>query len=190
MSDATGLLLRWNGGDNDARDALLSALYDELNAIAAGQLAGEAQSPELQPAELVHEAWLRLIDLNRVTWANRAHFKAMSSHIMRQILIDQARMRNAAKRSGGIRVTLSGIGVDDKSQHTDFMMINAAIEKLAGIDEKRARLVELSYFGGLNVQEAAEVVGVSPRTLKRQWAVVRGWLYRELTRGDILPDDN
>lgn len=190
MSDATGLLLLWNGGDVDARDALLREVYSELNAIAAGQLAGEVQTSELQPGELVHEAWLRLIDLKRVTWANRAHFKAMSAQIMRQILIDKARMRNAAKRSGGIRVTLTGLGVSDESQRTDFMMLNAAIEKLANLDEKRARLVELLYFGGLTVEEAAQVVGVSTRTLKRQWAVVRGWLYRELTRGNPASNED
>ncbi len=187
MSDATSLLLRWNSGEQAARDALMLKLYDELNGIAARHLARERHNLELQPNALVHEAYLKLIDMNRVAWNDRAHFMAMAARVMRQILIDQARKRNAAKRDGGFQVTLTGIGQDTAEQRTDLLMLHAAIEKLVEIDPERARLVELRFFGGLTFDEAAEVVGRSPRTLKRQWAVARGWLYRELTRDPPAP---
>ncbi len=182
MSDATNLLLRWNSGEHDARDALMSQLYGPLNSIASRYLANETHAAVLQPGELVHEAYLRLIDLNRVNWINRAHFMAMAGRVMRQILVDEARKRNTAKRDGGIQVTLTGISQGDNAERTDLVMLNAALEKLAAVDAERARLVELRFFGGLTIDEAAEVVGCSPRTLKRQWEVARGWLYRELTR--------
>lgn len=189
MSDATNLLLRWNSGEQEARDALVKQLYGQLNTIAARHLANESRRSELQPSELVHEAYLRLIDLHRVAWVNRAHFLAMAAGIMRQILIDQARKRNALKRDGGVQVTLTGLGRIQNAQRTDLMMMNTAIEKLADVDAKLANLVELRYFGGLTIDETAEVIGCSPRTLKRQWEIARGWLYRELTRSPPADSD-
>lgn len=183
MSDATNLLLRWNKGESDARSTLMDQLYDELSAIAAVHLANESNNLQLQPNELVHEAYLRLIDMSRVSWADLAHFKAMAGLVMRQVLIDHARKRKAAKRDGGVQVTLTGIGQSNDAPRTDVMMLNAAIEKLRHVDKERAQLVEMLFFGGLTIDEAAAVVGCSPRTLKRRWTVVRGWLYKELGHG-------
>lgn len=179
MGDATSLLLQWNSGDGEAREGLLNHVYDELTVIASRHLAKEYDQVELQPTALVHEAYLRLIDMDRVDWQDRAHFLAIAARIMRQILIDHARRRNAAKRDGGLRVTMSGVPqVND--QNTEVLMLHAALEKLADVDPERAQLVELRFFGGLTIDEAAAVLGQSARTLKRQWQVARGWLYREL----------
>ena len=183
MADVTGLLLQWNEGDQSARATLIEHIYAELNTIAARHLAYERHSVELQPNSLVHEAYLRLIDLNRVQWQNRAHFMAMSARIMREILVDKARQRNAAKRSGGRQVTLTGLPLADDDTPTDALMIHAALEQLAEVDPDRARLVELRFFGGLTIDETAEVMGSSPATVKRSWEVARGWLYRAIREG-------
>ncbi len=179
MGNATSLLLRWNEGDPAVREALIEHVYDELNAIAARHLTNERHKLELQPNALVHEAYLRLIDMDRVAWQDRAHFLAIAARVMRQILTDQARRRNAAKRDGGLRVTLTSIGKLEDDD-TDVLMLHAALEKLADIDPDRAQLVELRFFGGLTIDEAAEVLGKSPRTVKRHWEVARGWLFREM----------
>ena len=180
MSDATSLLLRWNEGDPVVREQLIEHVYEELTGIAARHLSHERNKLELQPNALVHDAYLRLIDMDRVQWRDRAHFLAIAARVMRQILTDHARRRNAAKRDGGVRVTLSMIARSDKDDNTDVLMLHAALEKLAEIDPERARLVELRFFGGLTIDEAAEVLGRSPRTIKRHWEVARGWLYREM----------
>lgn len=182
MGDATSLLVKWNSGDAKAREALLNRLYDQLTAIAGHHLSGERDLTELQPASLVHEAYMRLIDMNRIDWQDRAHFLSLAGRVMRQILIDHARRRRAAKRDGGMRMTLSGLGDTDQDQATDVLMLHAALDKLAEVDPERARIVELRFFGGLTIDEAAVVVGRSPRTVKRQWEVARGWLYREMSQ--------
>lgn len=180
MSDATALLRKWNSGDAQAREALLNQVYTELTAIAGYHLAGESNVSELQPASLVNEAYMRLIDLDRIAWQDRAHFLSMAGHVMRQILIDHARKRRAVKRDGGVRVTISGLAQPASEPQTDILMLHAALEKLALVDPERARIVELRFFGGLTIDEAAIVVGRSSRTLKRQWEVARGWLYQEM----------
>lgn len=183
VTDTTALLLRWNSGDGHARDRLLEHIYRELTQIAARHLARESTPHTLQPQALVHEAYLKLVDMNRVEWQNRAHFLAMSAQVMRRILIDEARKRLAAKRDGGVRVTLSGISSEPNQPNTDVLMLHEALEKLAEVDADRARLVELRFFGSLTIQETAEVVGTSPATVKRHWEVARGWLYRTMTSG-------
>ncbi len=180
MSDATALLLQWNSGDENARASLIKEVYTELTGIAAAHLSRERSVVELQPAALVHEAYLRLIDLNRVQWQNRAHFLAMSARIMREVLIDHARKRGAVKRDGGIQVTMSGLPADNAAQSTNAMMLHNALEELAAVDPERARLVELRFFSGMTIQETAEVLGLSPATVKRSWEVARGWLYRSM----------
>jgi RNA polymerase sigma factor (TIGR02999 family) len=181
MSDVTELLLQWNSGDENARAALIDRVYDELNAIAARYLAGE-EAAELQPNSLVHECYLRLVDMDRVAWQGRAHFLAMAARLMRQILVDEARRRKAVKRDGGLQVTLSGVHPIIDQPTTNALALHEALERLAEADPERARLVELRYFGGLTVEETAEVLGISPATVKRSWEVARGWLYREMTR--------
>lgn len=180
MADVTALLLQWNTGEAAPRERLLEHLYADLTEIAARHLSREQHVVELQPHALVHEAYLRMVDLDRVDWQDRAHFLSMAARVMRQILIDHARSRNAAKRDGGVRVTLTGLSSAVEQPKTDVLMLNEAMERLAEIDPERARLVELRFFGGLTIQETAEVLGSSPATVKRQWEVARGWLFRSM----------
>ncbi len=182
-ADLTALLLQWNSGERAARDRLIERVHEELTEIARRRLAGERRALTLQPAALVNEAYLRLVDMNRVDWRNRAHFFAMAATLMRQILIDHARKRGAAKRDGGVQVTLSDATPEIAQPETDVLMLNRALERLAEIDPDRARLVELRFFGGLTIEETASVVGSSPATVKRHWDVARGWLYRAMRDG-------
>ena len=184
MSDVTDLLLRWNRGDKQAQELLIGEVFAELNVIAEKRLAGESDTIELQPGGLVNETYLRLIDMNRIEWRDRAHFLAMAARIMRQILVDDARKRHAAKRHGGVKVTLTGLASKGGDPSTDTMMLHDALQRLAEIDPERAQLVELRFFGGMTIEETAEVLGKSPATVKRSWEVSRGWLYRELTKND------
>lgn len=179
-TDVTELLSRWNSGDEVARESIVKAIYGELTNIATRHLADERHALELQPHALVHEAYLRMVDINRIDWRNRAHFLAMAARVMREVLIDQARRRNAAKRDGGIRVTLSDVSGHTDDPHTDAQMLHAALEELAEVDPDRARLVELRFFGGLTIEETAEVMERSPASIKRHWQVARGWLYRAM----------
>ncbi|MEM8982640.1 MAG: ECF-type sigma factor [Pseudomonadota bacterium] len=180
MTDATALLNQWNSGDDKARAALIDAVYNELSDIAARHLASEWSPRELQPSALVHECYLRLIDIDRLEWQGRAHFLSIAARIMRQILIDDARRRRAEKRGSGLQVTLRTVHPDPEQLTTTALAIHEALERLAEIDPDRAQLVELRYFGGLTIAETAEQLGVSPATVKRSWEVARGWLYREL----------
>lgn len=184
MSDVTELLLLWNSGDEDARSSLIEKIYAELNAIAARHLANERQVIELQPNSLVHEAYLRLVDMNRIEWQSRAHFLAIAATIMREILVDKARKRKASKRDGGQQITLSGSFLAIKEPTTDALMLHDALERLAEADPERAYLVELRFFGGMTIEETAEVMGKSPATVKRNWEVARGWLYRAMNKGE------
>jgi RNA polymerase sigma factor (TIGR02999 family) len=182
LGNVTELLQNWNSRDDEARSKLIDAIYAELTVIAARQLAKERHTIELQPNTLVHEAYLKLVDMNRVAWQNRAHFLAIAAKIMREILIDEARKRNAAKRDGGIRITLSGAIPSHADPATDALMLHEALERLAEADPDRAWLVELRFFGGLTIEETAEVMNSSPATVKRSWDVARGWLYRALQK--------
>ena len=184
VTDVTELLLLWNSGDEAAHAELMQETYSELRRIAARQLANEQNEGVLQPSALVNEAYIRLVDMNRIEWQNRAHFMAMAARIMREILIDEARKRNAAKRDGGIQVTLSGAFAAVDNPTTNALMIHEALEHLAKADPDRARLVELRFFGGLTIDECAEVLDVSPATVKRSWEVARGWLYRAMNKSN------
>lgn len=182
--DVTQLLVAWGSGNVEARDELLAAVYAELHSQASRAMRREAVDHTLQPTALVHEAYLRLIDQRRVQWKNRAQFFGVAAQLMRRILVDHARGRDAAKRGGGIAtVTLEDVdAVAEQSTNdaVDVLALHDAIEKLAALDPDQARVVELRYFGGMSIDETAEVMDISPATVKREWAVARAWLKREL----------
>ena len=180
--DVTGLLLAWSAGDAAAAEQLLPAIYDELHRQAARAMRREGDAHTLQATAVVHEAYLRLVDQRRVAWRSRAHFFGVAAQMMRRVLVDQARARLAGKRGGALqRVTLGDVGsgpADDTD--LDVLALHEALERLAVLDPDQARLVELRYFGGLGIEDTAEALGVSPATMKREWAVARAWLRREL----------
>lgn len=181
--DITQLLIAWEGGDNAAAERLMPVIYDELHRQAARAMRRENDQHTLQATALVHEAWLRLADQQRVTWKNRAHFFGIAAQMMRRVLVDHARGRLAEKRGGGVQqVTLSDVHGDAGGQNddVDVLALHEALERLATLDPDQARIVELRYFGGLNIEETAAATGVSPATVKREWAVARAWLRREL----------
>jgi RNA polymerase sigma factor (TIGR02999 family) len=182
-ADVTGLLLAWGRGDQSAADRLVPAVYDELRRHAERAMRREGVEHTLQATALVHESYLRLIDQRRVEWRNRAHFFAIASTVMRRILVDHARARLTAKRGGGaVPVSLAGAepATPEGTDEADLLALHEALEKLAALDPDQARLVELRYFGGLTIEETAEALSVSPATVKREWAVARAWLRREL----------
>lgn len=182
-SDVTGLLLSWSNGDASAAERLLPAIYDDLHRQAARAMRREGDDHTLQATALVHEAYLRLVDQRRVQWRNRSHFFGIAAQAMRRVLVDHARGRLAAKRGGGMKqLTLSGAdeAAANADDGVDVLALHEALERLAQLDPDQARLVELRYFGGLTIEETAEALGVSPATMKREWAVARAWLRREL----------
>jgi len=161
----------------------MPVIYDEMHRQAARAMRSENEKHTLQATALVHEAWLRIADQQRVHWKSRAHFFGIAAQMMRRVLVDHARGRLAEKRGGALQqVTLSDIQGDAAEQNGDVevLALHEALEKLAALDPGQARIVELRYFGGLNIEETAEAVGVSPATVKREWAVARAWLRREL----------
>ena len=183
--DVTQLLLGWSGGDRSASDQLMAAVYAELHAQAARAIGREMPEHTLQATALVNEAYLRLIDQRRVQWRNRSHFFGVAAQLMRRILVDHARGRHAAKRGGGMpAITLDGAdGAHDAAPDesgVDVLVLHEALERLAAIDPRQARVVELRYFGGMNIEDTAEALDLSPATIKREWAVARAWLRREL----------
>ena len=180
--DVTGLLHAWSTGDAAAAEQLLPAIYDELHRQAARAMRREGDAHTLQATAVVHEAYLRLVDQRRVEWRSRAHFFGVAAQMMRRVLVDHARARLAGKRGGALqRVTLGDVGsAPADNTDLDVLALHEALERLAVLDPDQARLVELRYFGGLGIEETAEALGVSPATMKREWAVARAWLRREL----------
>jgi len=185
-SDVTQLLLAWRGGDPSAGERLLPAIYAQLHQQAARAMRREATEHTLQATALVHEAYLRLVDQNRVEWRNRAHFFGVAAQLMRRILVDHARAKLAEKRGGGAqRLTLNDADAavgSDGAGDVDVLALHEALEELAKLDPQQARVVELRYFSGLNIEETAEALDISPATVKREWTVARAWLRRELSR--------
>jgi RNA polymerase sigma factor (TIGR02999 family) len=178
----TELLIDWNNGRNGALEDLLPLVYGELRRLAAHRLRQERPDHTLQPTALVHEAYLRLVDQRRVRWQNRAHFYGVAAHIMRRILVDQARARKADKRGGEWqRVTLTDNKTPNESRDVDVLALDNALQRLATLDPQQERIVELRYFGGLTLEETAEVVGISTATVKREWAIAKAWLRAELS---------
>ena len=183
-TDVTRLLLAWSDGEEAAAEPLMDAVYQELRRLARAYVLRERPDHSLSPTGLVHEAYLRLVDQKRARWQNRAHFFAVAAHVMRRLLVDHARARGASKRGSGLTVSLDEADVDVAAPlHTrqpDVIALDRALEKLARIDARQSRLVELRFFGGLTVDEAAAVLDVAAITVKRDWALARTWLYREL----------
>jgi RNA polymerase sigma factor (TIGR02999 family) len=183
--DITQLLLAWGAGDQAAGERLLPAVYAELRRQAARAMRRESGEHTLQTTALVHEAYLRLVDQRRVVWQSRAHFFGVAAQLMRRILVDHARERRAAKRGGGARQLTLGhadeAAASAGDEGADVLELHEALERLAALDPEQARLVELRYFAGLSIEETAEALGVSPATVKREWAIARAWLRRELS---------
>jgi len=189
-NNLTQILVRYSEGNQEAKDALLPAVYGELKRLAASYMRREYPGHTLQSTALVHEAYFRLIDQDTVKWQNRAHFFGIAAQLMRRILIDHARAKCAEKR-GGVQVKESFDEAihwaDGDDEAAELLSVNKALEKLATIDERQAKVVELRYFGGLSIEETAECLKASPATIKRDWAMAKAWLFRELStdgRGD------
>jgi RNA polymerase sigma factor (TIGR02999 family) len=182
--DLTLLLKRWRQGDRDALERLMPLVYEELRRIARHYLRSERQGHTLESTALVHEAFLRLIDQRNVQWQNRAHFFGIASQMMRRILVDHARKRHAAKRDAALmRLSVASRLVPAAEREPDLLALDEAIKALAALDAEQSRIVELRYFGGLTIEETAEVMGTSPATVKREWATARLWLKREIRKG-------
>jgi RNA polymerase sigma factor (TIGR02999 family) len=177
------LLAEWGRGDQDARDALIPLIYKELRRIARRHLWRERPDHTLQSAALVNEAYLRLVRQEPQEWQNRAHFFGVAAQMMRHILVDHARNRLAAKRGAGApRLTLDPeIGVPQKPE-LDLVALDDALNRLTSLDPQQGRVIELRFFGGLSIDETAVVMGISPATVKREWATARVWLQRELKK--------
>lgn len=180
----TELLFKWQQGDEQALNDLLAIVYPDLRRIAHQQLRKERSDHTLQSTALAHEAYLRLEKKGIVRFENRSHFLAICAQLMRQILIEYARGRRAAKRDGGVKLAFEDMVVAAKNRGTDLVALDDALDQLAKLDAQQARVVELRFFGGLSIAETADVVGVSPATVKRDWAAARIWLHRELKRTD------
>jgi RNA polymerase sigma factor (TIGR02999 family) len=186
-SDVTRAFLRWRQGDEDALNALLPLVYDEMRRLAGSYLRNEGSGHTLQPTALAHEAYIRLLDQRQVSWQNRAHFMGLAAQAMRRILVDHARRRDAQKRGGGaVRVTLEDADAAGEALASALPLdvpaeeLDQALDRLARLDERQARVVELRFFTGLSIEETGEALGVSPATVKRDWTLARAWLHREL----------
>jgi RNA polymerase sigma factor (TIGR02999 family) len=181
----TGLLLDWGRGDETARDGLMPFVYDELRRIAAAYLSRERPGHTLQPTALVHEAYLRLVDQRRVDWRNRAQFVGLAAMMMRRVLVNHARDRAAGKRGGQAeRVPLTLAIEPLAAPQVDVLAIHQALDRLQTIDQRKGRIVELKFFGGLTTDEIAEVMGISPATIEREWSFARAWLHEEMKSDD------
>jgi RNA polymerase sigma-70 factor (ECF subfamily) len=183
------LLQAWGLGDLRARDDLVRLVHAELRKRAVAYLRRERRDHTLQPTALVHEAYIRLLRQRRVAWRNRAQFFGVASQMMRRILVDYARERQAAKRPGGIRVTLDQAVIAAEAPDCELLMLDDALHALARLDERQAKIVELKYFGGLSEEEVGAVLSMSRATVTREWQSARAWLYRRLTKGKARDDD-
>jgi RNA polymerase sigma factor (TIGR02999 family) len=180
--NVTQLLIGWGKGDKEALDQLLPLVYDELRRQAARYLRRERPGHTLQTTALIHEAYIRLVDQKRVQWQNRAHFFGIAAQLMRRILVDHARSRHRVKRGGSdVRVSLAEASLTVKARDLDVLAIDEALDHLAQVDERQAKVVELRFFSGLSVEETAEVLQISPATVKREWSMAKAWLHREIS---------
>jgi RNA polymerase sigma factor (TIGR02999 family) len=178
----TGLLLNWGRGDEHARDDLVPFVYDELRRIAASYLSRERPGHTLQPTALVHEAYLRLIDQQRVDWRNRAQFVGLAAMMMRRVLVNHARDRTAAKRGGKAEHVPLTVALEPFEQpRVDVIAVHEALDRLEAIDSRKGRIVELKFFGGLTTDEISEVMQISTATIEREWTFARAWLHDEMT---------
>jgi RNA polymerase sigma factor (TIGR02999 family) len=186
-TDITGLLKAWGRGDRGALDRLTPLVYNELRHLADGYIRHERPGHSLQATALVHEAYLRLVRVGEMGWQDRVHFFAVSARMMRRILVDHARARQAAKRGGAVAVEAPAPAVDpdelpapETERVDELCALDDALDRLGRFDQRRAQVVELRFFGGLSVEETATAVGVSPQTVMRDWRLARAWLMREI----------
>jgi RNA polymerase sigma factor (TIGR02999 family) len=182
-NEITELLIAWSGGDKNALDEVMQIVYEELHRLAHRHLAKERQDHTLQTTALVNEAYLKLIDQKRVKWQSRSHFFALSSQLMRRILVDYARSRQYAKRGGGA----SALPLDEAlivapGRAAEMIALDEALTELAKHDERKARIVELRFFAGMSIDETSELLGVSPGTVMKDWTLAKAWLQREMQR--------
>jgi len=178
----TALLKRWRQGDSAALEKLVPLVYSELRRIAARQLRRERPNHTLQPTALVHEVYLKLVDQHRIEWQNRAQFFGIAAQLIRRILVDHVRNRRTAKRGGGtLTVALDDAVSEAARENIDLVKLDDALLSLAAKDEQQSRVVELRFFGGLSIEETAEVLRISPSTVKRDWAAAKAWLYRDMS---------
>lgn len=181
-TEVTQLLCLWSGGDPAALESLMEAVYAELRRLARSYLRRERPGHTLQSTALVHEAFLRLINQKNVTWRNRAHFFGIAAHMMRRILVDHARSLQASKRGSGISLlSLDDAVAGSGPRDLNLLVLDQALENLARLDPQQSRIVELRFFAGLSIDDTAEVLKISPATVKREWAIAKAWLYREMS---------
>jgi RNA polymerase sigma factor (TIGR02999 family) len=181
--DVTELLMAWNAGDESALDKLTPLVYQELRVLARRYMRQERPQHTLQATALVNEAYLRLVDVNRIRWQSRAHFLAVAAQMMRRILVEFARHRHRQKRGGdAVRIAIDDMEEMPQAKAADLVALNDALSTLAGIDPRMSQVVELRFFGGLTAEETAEVLKISPETVLRDWKTAKVWLLRELSR--------
>jgi RNA polymerase sigma factor (TIGR02999 family) len=182
--DVTRLLVSWSKGDESALEQLMPLVYGELRRLASAYLRRERPNHTLQSTALVHEAFMRLVNQQDVAWKNRAHFYAIAAQMIRRILVDYARSQHAEKRgSGAVKLALDeAMDVPQQKGELDLLGLNGALDKLTELDPRQSRIVELRFFAGLSIEETAEVMQLSPATIKREWTSARAWLFREMTR--------
>jgi len=189
--DITQLLQDWQRGDREALDRLMPLVYDELHLIATRHLARERRERTLQTTALVNEAYMKLVGQRKVDWQNRAHFFALAAQLMRRIILDDARRRQREKHGGdAVLVSIDDVEISTPSgavDAVDVLELDRALTDLEAIDADQSRIVELRFYGGLTIEETAEVMGVSIATIKREWAMAKGWLFRALTGGTPSP---
>lgn len=182
--EITQLLIAWSNGDEDAREELMPLVYAELHRLAHAYMGRERPGHTLQTSALINEAYLRLIDQNHVLWQNRAHFFGIAARMMRRILVDYARNRTYAKRGGHAhRVTLDETVIVSEERTAEVLGLDYALTGLAEIDPRKSQIVELRFFGGLSIEETAEVLQVSPGTVMKDWTLAKAWLKKEMTDG-------
>ena len=182
--DVTGMLRAWHEGDEDALRRLMPLVYQELRRVARARLRAEPPGHVLQTTALVHEAYLRLVQVDRMSVRDRAHLLSLAARLMRQVLVDVARKRRSVKRGGdAILVSLSGVSVPAEAPALDVLALDEALGELTRLDPRLSHVVELRFFAGLSISEAAEALGVSTATVERDWTVARAWLYERLARG-------
>lgn len=183
VEDVSELLRAWTGGDASALEKLTPIVYAELHRLAERHMRRERSGHSLQTTALVNEAYIRLVDCGRIKWQNRAHFFAVSAQLMRRILVEHARRQNVKRGAGAHHVSLDDAAVASSEQASDLVALDDAMNELARLDPRKVQVVELRFFGGLSVEETAEVLKVSPVTVRRDWSTAKVWLYRELTGG-------
>lgn len=177
-------MLDWGNGDKAALDKLVPVVYQELRRLAAYYMRRERPGHTLQTSALVNEAYMRLVDYSQMRWQSRAHFFAVAAQAMRRILVEHARKRHFAKRGGGaVKVSFDEAAIVSQEQAADLVALDDALTSLEAMDERKARIVELRYIGGLNIEETAEVLSISPATVQREWRAAKAWLYREINEG-------